>query len=330
MLAASLHQRLEWQRIRIKQHLQTTLVSKKQVMSLSLSWQPRQHWFRKQPDQFKRAWTHPFNIKEGKLYCQSSVTSLSLFCQQFLADYQTYSKNQIPCLSVDSAHEKGWTSASGFLPNGILWQSTLFIYSFSGCERGQVSLRVHVEETQRTTIQCLFLEITLNKLDTEAVERGQATLDDQLALAVSLTPNGYACQFFFLLKITTLFIARAFSGPQILKVGGKRGCVLDYSPIRVHFCWLCVRVDWWWFVRIREGWPDCQVVGRHFQVHTHKKKKQATAVQHRHSSSQRRSAPVWHLSKMIPSRSRPLHYSLTSLSSWECCAFWQFQAFLNN
>lgn len=34
--------------------------------------------------------------------------------------------------------------------------------------------------------------------------------------------------------------------------------------------------------------------------------------------------------KMIPSRSKPLHYSLTSLLSWVCCAFWQFQGFLNN
>lgn len=190
-------------------------------MSLSLSWQPRQHWFRKQPDQFKRARAHPINIKEGKLFCQSSVTSLSLFCQQFLADYQTYSKNPIPCLSVDSAHEKGWTSASGFLPNGLLWQSTLFIYSFSGCERGQVSLRVHVEETQRTTIQCLFLEITLNKLDTEAVERGQTRLDDHLALAVSLTPNWYACQFFSPQNNNTLCCQSLFRASD-LERGGER------------------------------------------------------------------------------------------------------------
>lgn len=42
-----------------------------------------------------------------------------------------------------------------------------------------------------TTIERLFLEITLNKLGTEAkaVERGKARLDDHLVLAVSLTLN---------------------------------------------------------------------------------------------------------------------------------------------
>lgn len=50
-----------------------------------------------------------------------------------------------------------------------------------------------------TTIQRLFLEITLNKLGTEeeAVERGQARLDDHLALAVSATPNDMLLNFPF-------------------------------------------------------------------------------------------------------------------------------------
>lgn len=40
-----------------------------------------------------------------------------------------------------------------------------------------------------------------------------------------------------------------------------------------------------------------------------------TKTQKKHGYSQQRSTPVWHLSKMIPSRSKPLHYSLTSLLS---------------
>lgn len=34
--------------------------------------------------------------------------------------------------------------------------------------------------------------------------------------------------------------------------------------------------------------------------------------------------------KRSPLRSKPLHYSPTGLLSWVCCAFCQFQAFLNN
>lgn len=43
--------------------------------------------------------------------------------------------------------------------------------------------------------------------------------------------------------------------------------------------------------------------------------KQEKKKKKKHGYSQQRSTPVWHLSKMIPSRSKPLHYSLTSLLS---------------
>lgn len=112
-----------------------------------------------------------------------------------------------------------------------------FICLFPGVWERPAQLRVHVEEMQSTTIEHLFLEITLNKLGTEAgaVGRGRARLDDHLALAVSLTPNWYPVRF-FPLNNSLLYCQTLLSASHL---GRKALCCKHQAVSLITVAYLC-------------------------------------------------------------------------------------------